>query len=346
LKNIIYVLSISYFFLSCSNPAKEIDPVVQQMKDGKYSDSTLSYQDYINQTYQVFSMPIPKNLTFAGDIIPLDKINVRENLDREILVNTYWHSNTFLYQKRSARWFPLIEKILAKNGVPDDLKYIALIESGLVNVVSPAGATGFWQFMKPTAEGYGLVINEYIDERYSIEKSTEAACKYLKSAHKEFGDWSLAAASYNMGKGGLQRQLKKQKVDNYYDLFLNKETSRYVYRILAAKLILSNSKKFGFNIRPSDYYAPYSTYSVEVDSSISDLAQFALDNNANYNVLRTLNPWMRGYSLPVEEDRIYSVKLPKGDFNLLLDTTNNTSNNDSSANLIKDTAQLKQDTAQ
>lgn len=313
----IFYLAISVFIIACSTKENDsqIDPKIKQMKEGVYSDSLLSYEDYINQTYQVFSMPIPKNLSFAGDVIPLEKINVRENLDREILVNTYWHSNTFLFQKRAARWFPLIEKVLKRNNIPDDLKYIAIIESGLVNAVSPAGATGFWQFMKPAAEQYGLTINEYVDERYDVEKATQAACKYFKEAYKEFGDWSLVAASYNMGIGGVQKQLEKQKVDNYYDLYLNTETSRYVYRILAAKLIISNSKQFGFNIRPIDFYAPYSYEEVEVDTSINDLVQFSLDNNTNYNVLRTLNPWIRQYELPLLEEEKYSIKLPTEKFN-------------------------------
>lgn len=316
LKKIFY-LAISVFIIACSPKENDsqIDPKIKQMKEGVYNDSLLSYEDYINQTYQVFSMPIPKDLSFAGDVIPLEKINVRENLDREILVNTYWHSNTFLFQKRAARWFPLIEKVLKRNNIPDDLKYIAIIESGLVNAVSPAGATGFWQFMKPAAEQYGLTINEYVDERYDVEKATQAACKYFKEAYKEFGDWSLVAASYNMGIGGVQKQLEKQKVDSYYDLYLNTETSRYVYRILAAKLIISNSKQFGFNIRPIDFYAPYSYEEVEVDTNINDLVQFSLDNNTNYNVLRTLNPWIRQYELPLLEEEKYTIKLPTEKFN-------------------------------
>lgn len=316
LKPILYLVVV-FLLLSCFKNEIEVknDPTIMKMKKGQYNDTLLSYEDYINRTYQVFSMPIPKNLSFAGDIIPLNKINVRESLDREILVNTYWHSNTFLFQKRAARWFPLIENILKKNNIPDDLKYLAIIESGLVNVISPAGATGFWQFMKPAAEQYGLTINEYVDERYNIEKSTVAACKYFKEAYKEFGDWSLVAASYNMGIGGVQRQLEKQKVDNYYDLYLNTETSRYVYRILAAKLIVSNSKQFGFNIRPIDFYAPYSYYKVEVDTNINDLVQFAIDNKTNYNVLHTLNPWVRKYNLPILNEESYTIKLPTESFN-------------------------------
>ncbi len=320
------LLFISLIFISAScNNKQDVkdgsqkpevkDEMVERMKQGQFKDSLELYQQYITDNYQVFAMPLPKNLDLCGDIVPLDKLNVRDQLDREILVNTYWHSNTFLYQKRAARWFPRIEAILAENGVPDDIKYIALIESGLTNVVSPAGATGFWQFMKGTGEGYGLEINKYVDERYDLEKSTVAACEYMKKAYKMFGNWSLAAASYNMGKGGLKNALEKQQVNSYFDLHLNNETSRYVYRILAAKLILSNSENFGFNFRPEELYEPYSTYTISVDTTITNLPQFALDQGANYQLLRLLNPWIRNYSIPNKEGKTYIIKLPKGDFN-------------------------------
>jgi len=191
-----------------------------------------------------------------------------------------------------------------------------LVESGLDNVRSPVGAAGFWQFMPPTARGRGLEGNQYVDERYNLEKSTKAACEYLKTAYKQFGSWSLAAASYNMGKGGVNNQLTKQKVESYYELDLNNETSRYVYRILAAKLILSNSENFGFKLRNQDYYQPYRTYTVTIDSSISDLAQFGLDQGTNYATLRHLNPWIRGYSLPNPNNKFYQIKFPKGDFHI------------------------------
>lgn len=275
------------------------------------TDTTLSYQDFIKQNYQVFPMPLPKNLVFCEDKIPLNRSHVRENLDREILVNTYWHSNTFLYQKRSKRWFPYLEKILEREGVPTDLKYLALIESGLTDVVSPAGATGFWQFMKGTGEDYGLEINEYVDERYHVEKSTVAACKYLKRAYDEFGSWPLAAASYNMGKGALAKVLEKQKVSSYFDLHLNKETSRYVYRILAAKLILENSENFGFYFRKQDGYLPYQTKTLSIDTTVNDLAQFSIDQGINYQILRLLNPWIINYSLPNKEGKTYYILIPK-----------------------------------
>lgn len=314
-----FILFIAFIsiLISCNSTDEKgkIDPVIEKKMRGQYTDTNLSYQDYINQNYQVFAMPMPMELNLCGDRVPLDKLHVREQLDREILVNTYWHSNTFLFQKRAARWFPSIERILKQEGVPDDIKYLALIESGLDNVVSPAGATGFWQFMKGTAEDYGLEVNQYVDERYHLEKSTKAACDYMKRAYKMFGNWSLAAASYNMGKGALENALEKQKVNSYFDLYLNNETSRYVYRILAAKLIISNSANFGFYFRPQDTYEPYSYYTINVDTTINDLPQFALDNGANYHLLRLLNPWIRNYSLPNDGETTYTIKLPKGDFN-------------------------------
>lgn len=311
----VLIFIVSFLFVTCNNEEKNLHHI-DEVSERLLPDSVQTYQQYINDHYQVFAIPLPRSLSFAGDRVPLENVFVRDNLDREILVNTYWHSNTFLFQKRAKRWFPEIERILANNNMPDDLKYLALIESGLDNVVSPAGAAGFWQFMPATARGYDLEVNDYVDERYNLQKSTEAACKYLKIAYKQFGTWSLAAASYNMGKGGLNNQLTKQKVTSYWDLYLNRETSRYVYRILAAKLILSNSENFGFSLRNKDYYRPYSTYSITVDSSISDLPQFAIDNGTNYATIRHLNPWIRGFKLPNSTGKKYQIKFPKGNFHI------------------------------
>ncbi|MDP4587575.1 MAG: lytic transglycosylase domain-containing protein, partial [Flavobacteriales bacterium] len=194
---------------------------------------------------------------------------------------------------------------------PDDFKYLAVIESGLTNAVSHAGATGFWQFMKETGISYGLEINEEVDERYDVVKSTEAACKYLNDGYKRFGDWSLVAASYNMGMGGVNKQLNRQQVSEYWDLMLNDETSRYVYRILAVKEILNNGTAYGFVIRPKDLYEPYQTRSTEVNGSIDDLAVWAKENGANYNIVKTLNPWMRQTYLKNAKNKTYEVLLPK-----------------------------------
>lgn len=268
------------------------------------------YKDHIEENYKVFSLATPDQIEFAGDEVPLETFGVREKLDRELLVNTYWHSNTFLNFKRSNRWFPVIEPILAKNGVPDDFKYLAVIESGLTNAVSPAGATGFWQFLKGTGKEYGLEISDQVDERYHVERSTEAACQYLLDAHERYGDWALVAASYNMGVGGVNKQLTRQKVDEYWDLLLNEETGRYVYRILAIKEILNNGGDYGFVVRPKDLYTSYETRTVLVDSTVNDLAQFALDNGANYNILKTLNPWLRKSYLKNTSGKEYALLFP------------------------------------
>ena len=269
-----------------------------------------AYRMHIQDNYKVFTLPTPEALTFAEGDVPFDTFGVREKLDRELLVNTYWHSNTLLMFKRSNRWFPVIEPILARNGVPDDFKYLAVIESGLTNAVSPAGATGFWQFMASTGESYGLQINDEVDERYHLEKSTEAACKYLKDAYAKFGDWALVAASYNMGMGGLSKQLNRQKVDTYWDLLLNEETGRYVYRILAMKEILNNGTAYGFIVRPGDLYTPYETREVTIEGGVDDLADFALQEGANYNILKTLNPWLRQPHLKNASKTTYTVELP------------------------------------
>ncbi len=268
------------------------------------------YRLHMQENYKVFSLPTPEHITFADIPVPLEAFGVREKLDRELLVNTYWHSNTLLMFKRSHRWFPVIEPILAANGVPDDFKYLAVIESGLTNAVSPAGATGFWQFLKSTGQSYGLEVNDEVDERYHVVKSTEAACKYLNDAYAKFGDWALVAASYNMGMGGLNKQLNRQKVERYWDLLLNEETSRYVYRILAIKEILNNGSAYGFVVRPTDLYAPYEVREVTIQEGVSDLADFAIEAGVNYNILKSLNPWLRQSYLNNPKRKTYAVQLP------------------------------------
>lgn len=279
-----------------------------------HEESDESYQQYFSQNYKIFALNIPKDLNFSGEKTPVENFYVRENLDRELLVNTYFQSQTLLYLKRANRWFPVIEPILKKNNIPEDFKYLALIESGFSNVVSPRGATGFWQIMKDAGIQYGLEINDEVDERYNLEKSTDAACKYLNEAYRKFNNWTLAAASYNMGIEGLARQIEKQKNNSYYDLLLNDETSRYIFRILVVKEIMQNPKKYGFLIRKKDLYPPIGTISIDVDSTVPDLADFAAQHGINYKTLKIFNPWLRETRLNINNDKKYLLKIPTEEF--------------------------------
>jgi hypothetical protein len=264
----------------------------------------------VNGRVQNPAPELPQQLDLAGEIVPLEAFGVREALDRELIVNTYHHSSTMLYLKRAARWFPVIEPILSEEGVPDDLKYLAVIESGLDQVVSPAGASGFWQFMKGTAPQYGLEVNREVDERYHVEKATRAACAYLKEARDQFGSWALAAASYNMGMGGVERALASQGVQDYWDLHLNSETARYVYRILAIKHVFEAPAEHGFDLPAEAMYAPYETRSIIVDQTIEDLAAFAIEQGTNLKGLKTLNPWLRDDRLPISTGNSYEILIP------------------------------------
>ncbi len=268
------------------------------------------FESNFHNNYKIFALNLPIELDFANENVPLKLIDVKEKMDRELLVNTYWQSQTLLLLKRSNRYFPVIEKILKEEEVPEDFKFLALMESGLTNVVSPAGATGFWQLMKDAAKERGLEVNSTIDERYHLEKSTRAACAYLKEAKEKFGLWTLAAASYNMGMTGLSNQLERQKATNYYDLVLNEETSRYIFRILAAKLILSNPKDYGFIYRDEDLYGPLRFKEFEVDTTINNLADFAFENGINYKTLKYLNPWLRDGYLPNSSGKNYIIQIP------------------------------------
>ncbi|HEX8515867.1 MAG TPA: lytic transglycosylase domain-containing protein [Bacteroidia bacterium] len=280
------------------------------------SISDSDYDDYFNASYKVFSIRIPKNLNLAGEKVPITDFTVREAMEKELVINTYWQSQSLLLHKRANRWFPLIEPILKENGIPEDFKYIALIESQLTNAISPQGATGFWQLVEPTAKGYGLTINEEVDERYHVEKSTRAACKYFKEAYKLFNNWTLVAASYNRGMTGIQSALQKQKVNNYYDLLLTEETARYIYRILAMKEIISRPKVYGFILRKKDLYPVIAVKKIIVDTTISDLAEFAISQKINYKILKTFNPWLRANSLSNTENKKYIIEVPKGNVNV------------------------------
>ena len=272
-------------------------------------DENAEQEDVISQGSKVVAVPIPSQINFAGEQVALDKFEVKERLDRELLVNSHWQSNSLLMIKRSKRAFEIIEPILAEYDVPEDFKYLAVAESGLLNVTSSAGAKGVWQFMQSTAKSYNLEVNAEVDERLHLEKSTIAACQYLKEAHIRFGSWTLAAAAYNRGPAGVERDLKKQQVGDYFDLHLNTETSRYVLRILALKTIFENQTSYGIHLKNEDYYGSISTINVVVDSSINNIAEYALQLGTNYHVLKSLNPWLKSNELTVV-NKTYTIKAP------------------------------------
>lgn len=252
--------------------------------------------------------PLPESLTFCGEKVPLDDPMVRESLDRELTAICYQHSTTLLCLKRARRYFPVIEKILKEDTVPEDIKYLCVAESSLSNAVSPAKAVGFWQFLEATAKSYGLTINDDVDERYDLEKSTHAACKYLKKGKKSLGKWSLAAAGYNMGDGGVRKNINNQSQDEYWDLYLNSETARYVYRILAYKLLFENPDLYGVRLNESDKYAPYDCEEITITSSVPNLYTFCQENGMTYKELKTLNPWLRSTKLTVSSGKSYTIK--------------------------------------
>ena len=268
------------------------------------------HQEQFNIKYGIFAIVQPEDLNFAGEEIPVYSSDIWERIDRELLKNTYWQSNTMLYFKKANKYFPIIEPILKEYNIPDDFKYLAVIESGLDNVVSPSGAAGFWQLMKGTAREYGLEVNKDIDERYNLEKATVAACEYLQEAYHKFGNWTMAAASYNMGKSGVRRKIKEQESNNYYNLYLNSETARYVFRIIAVKEIMQNPKKYGFMFRRKDLYSMPNLQAIEVDSTIANLSDFAKSYNVNYKLLKQFNPWLRTRKLPDKSRRRYILKIP------------------------------------
>lgn len=249
-------------------------------------------------------------MDFSGEEVPTFMADVQERLDKEMITNMNYHTNTTLVIKRANKVFPIIEPILAKYGVPDDFKYLAVIESSLVNAVSPAGARGVWQFMPETAKEKGMEVSDEVDERYHLEKSTEAACKYLLKAKEKFGSWTLAAASYNGGMNGISKKMEEQHVDNYYDLLLTEETSRYVFRILALKEIMKNSDKYGFSIPKEALYYSIPTKKIIIDSSITDLAKFAKTQGVNYKILKIHNPWLRDKKLTNTSGKKYEIEIP------------------------------------
>ena len=253
---------------------------------------------------------LPEQLDFAGESLALNMMEVKEKLDREILVNTYWQSNNLLMLKRSSKYFPIIEPILSINSIPNDFKYLALIESGLQNVVSPAGAAGYWQIMKSTGRENGLEINNEIDERYHIEKSTQVACDYLNEAYERFGNWTLAAASYNMGMAGTARRLSEQGVKSYYDLLLNSETARYVYRIAAVKHIHENLEEFGYVYHQDQGYSFPEMDTISVNTTVPNWISWAKTQGITYNTLRNYNPWIQSQQLSNSTNKAYHIWVP------------------------------------
>jgi peptidoglycan lytic transglycosylase D len=256
------------------------------------------------------SYKLPDNVTFAGEKMPLNNFDTRESLDREILISAYRHSSTIMIIKRANRYLPLIEKILRENNIPDDFKYLAAAESEYSNMISPAGATGFWQIMAETGKEEGMEINNIVDERYNIEKSTEFACRYFLKSYEKYGNWTLAAASYNGGRAALDEQISIQKENNYYDLLLAEETARYIFRAVAYKLIIFDPQSYGFNIDKSDLYPELDYYEVKVDTSIADFSVFAKRYGTNYKMLKFLNPWLRKPFFTPKPNKEYFIKIP------------------------------------
>ncbi len=261
--------------------------------------------------FKIIAPKMPSTMEFAGEKVPLNNFEVDERIDRELLINVFWHSSTILGIKRANRWFPVIEPILKENKIPDDFKYVALIESNLSNTISPADAVGFWQITEDVAKKYGLIVNDEVDERYNVEKSTVVACKYFQDAFDKFKSWTLAAAAYNMGMTGIQRQIDRQRLHNYYNLLLGDETSRYVARILAMKEVLTNQEKYGFFISKEQLYPVLKTYKTEINSSVKNWTDYAFDNGITYKILKYYNPWLRDTSLTNKSGKIYTLTLPE-----------------------------------
>ena len=281
--------------------------IILALSSLKSDNSVESSADDIKYT----SVIIPDKIAFAGEEMPLDQYDVREALDRELLSNAYFHSQTIRYIKLIPRYFPIVEPILKEKGIPDDFKYLAMAESGLnPRAVSPAGAVGFWQFLDTTAKEYGLEVNKEVDERYHIEKSTNAFCDYIKESYNKYGSWTMAAASYNGGIARVQRQINRQKIENYYDLLFAEETQRYIFRIAALKQIMENPEQYNFVINEDEKYPVIKTREIEVTGAINNFADFAIENGINYKILKDFNPWLRDDKLANPAGKKYRIKIP------------------------------------
>ncbi|MRX66104.1 lytic transglycosylase domain-containing protein [Maribacter luteus] len=307
LKNILMLLGVFFVITTLIFAVQESNETENQLIEDVADNGG---DKRVSDTYRISAIEIPEDLNFAGELVPQDDPEIMERIDREFLVNTYWQSNALLLMKRANKYFPVIEPILAKNGIPDDFKYLAVAESALTNVVSHAGATGFWQIMKGTGKEYGLEVNANVDERYHLEKSTQVACDYLNKWKNKYGSWTLTAAAYNAGPGAINKFMGIQKVEDYYDLLLGQETGRYVFRIMAIKEILSNPEKYGFEIEKEDMYSAVPTFKVEVDEPIASFADFAQKYEINYKILKRHNPWLREPHLNNASGKKYIIEIP------------------------------------
>jgi hypothetical protein len=276
------------------------------------TDSNYRYKtNYVNNNSQVIKViHAPETVSFAGEELPLSHFDVRESFERELNQIIYSHNLTLLTMRLSGRYFNIIDSILKTYGVPEDFKYLCVAESNLQNAISPAKAVGFWQFLSETGKQYHLEINDEVDERYHFEKSTVAACKYLKESYQKYHNWTLAAASYNMGNKNLNKAIENQQTNNYYDLMLNSETIRYLYRIAAYKTIFANPELYGFYISENDKFKPFKYYEITVNYSIKDIADFAKKHNTNYKMIKILNPWLRKNKLTNRAKKAYKIKIP------------------------------------
>ena len=274
-------------------------------KSGDSMPHSDSLPKVFNRSYK-----LPDDVTFAGERMPLENFDTRESLERELIMSAYRHSSTIMIIKKANRYLPVIEKILAENNIPDDFKYLVAAESEFTNVVSPAGATGFWQIMRATGLESGMEINTIVDERYHREKSTIFACNFIRKSYERYGNWTLAAASYNGGRASVDEQIRIQKENNYYDLLLNEETARYVFRVVAYKLVINDPAKYGFIIDESDLYPELDYYEVKVDTAIADFSAFAKKFGTNYKLLKFLNPWLRKPYFTPRPNKEYLIKIP------------------------------------
>ena len=296
------LLMISFLFFNFLSPKENSEKI-----------GDIIHQREFNSYFRSFTLTTPDSVQFAGEFAPIHAPDIWERYDKEIHKNVYWQSNTLFYFKRANKFFPIIEPILKKNKIPNDFKYLAIIESGLENVVSPAGASGFWQFMKGTAKDRGMEVNSEVDERYNLEISTQKACEYLNDAYKKFGSWTMAAASYNVGMNGIERRSNEQNSNNYYDLHLPTETSRYIFRLLAIKEIFENKSKYGFVLRKSDMYEYPNTKKIEISNSNINLTNLADSLEVNYKILKQYNPWLRNNKLTNKSGKTYTITIPVKD---------------------------------